>query len=660
VANVAPSLSNVEVTAEIEENGEVKLKGALGDASPLDSFTLTVDWGDGQSETHHFAAGTTEFEFTHQYLDDNPSGTPSDEYTIYLKLSDDDLGVTEEKVTTIVKNVAPALSDVTVTPSIDEGGEVHLTGSIADVGTLDSFILRVDWGDGAVVDFPFPAGTTTFDVTHSYVDDSSAVDDSYPINVTLIDDDQGEDVALISTSVANVAPTLADVAITSVDENGVVHLTGEFSDPGVLDTFTLTVNWGEGDPEVFVFPAGTTSFDVTHQYLDDNPSGTSSDLYTVQLTLADDDGGEDAAEAATTITNVAPVAAIDGAPTDVEPGVQIDLTGLVTDVGTQDTHTLTWEVLRNGEFFASGDGAVFSFTPTEVGSYQVTLTVVDDDLGEDTDTVTIEVTGEPPAAPAVSQVLVSSTEWQQAFFDLLGGAGYAIPAGGDQWAVLPWSNLNQIRLVFTEDVSVAAVSLSIAGENVSSYGVAAFAYDPLTFTATWTLADTFDVELVSLTLSDSVVDVNDGLALNGEWANGASAFPSGDATAGGAFQFSFRVLPGDADRNGEVGITDLNIVRNTFGDATSNVFHDLSGNGSIDIGDLNAVRNFFGEFAVSIPPPPIAAAPSGNAADLLFTLVNEADGDSWWNEDDATDGAIARAADAEPWEWAFDDDDRGA
>jgi hypothetical protein len=37
-------------------------------------------------------------------------------------------------------------------------------------------------------------------------------------------------------------------------------------------------------------PAGATSFDVTHQYADDNPSGTASDTYPVTMSLVDDDG----------------------------------------------------------------------------------------------------------------------------------------------------------------------------------------------------------------------------------------------------------------------------------------------------------------------------------------------------------------------------------
>jgi hypothetical protein len=80
-----------------------------------------------------------------------------------------------------------------------------------------------------------------------------------------------------------VAPTLSNLSITPmILENGVATLTGTITDPGTLDDLTLTVDWGEGVPEMFSFtntPGGTVNFTVTHQYLDDNPTATPQDDY---------------------------------------------------------------------------------------------------------------------------------------------------------------------------------------------------------------------------------------------------------------------------------------------------------------------------------------------------------------------------------------------
>ena len=67
------------------------------------------------------------------------------------------------------------------------------------------------------------------------------------MNLTVTDDDSGEGTGSTTLTVTNVAPVLGEMAATSVDENGTTHLTGTITDPGALDTFTLVVNWGDGD-----------------------------------------------------------------------------------------------------------------------------------------------------------------------------------------------------------------------------------------------------------------------------------------------------------------------------------------------------------------------------------------------------------------------------
>jgi ELWxxDGT repeat protein len=52
-------------------------------------------------------------------------------------------------------------------------------------------------------------------------------------------------------------------------------------------------------------------------------------------------------------------------------------------------------------------------------------------------------------------------------------------------------------------------------------------------------------------------------------------------------------LPGDTNFDGQVDLTDLNNVRNHFGE-TGNVLGDSNGDGVVDLEDLNAVRNNFG------------------------------------------------------------------
>src|SRR5262249_55561410 len=195
-------------------------------------------------------------------------------------------------------------------------------------------------------------------------------------------------------TVNNVAPTAAIVgAPTSSPEGSAIDLTSTVSDPSTADTTAgFTYAWSvtkDGNP----FATGSDAdFSFTP---DDNGS------YQVTLSVTDKDGGVGSASATITVTNVAPTAAINGAPSSAPEGGAISLTSTVTDPGTADTaagFVFAWSVTKDGSAFASGSAADFSFTPDDNGSYVVTLTVTDKDGGVGTASATIAVTNVAPAA----------------------------------------------------------------------------------------------------------------------------------------------------------------------------------------------------------------------------------------------------------------------
>ena len=192
-------------------------------------------------------------------------------------------------------NVPPAWTSVNVEPNpVEEAAVVTLTGVFTDADAGDSHIVGIDWGDGSLpVTVPtLGPGVYTFTATHQYADGAAG---GTLNNIALTLDDGVNTVdTTTSVTVTNVAPTLSNLAATTVNENGVTTLTGIISDPGVNDSLTLDVNWGDGITGTFSYPAGTTLFTETHQYLDDNPSGTPSDVYIIGLTVTDSDGGSSA------------------------------------------------------------------------------------------------------------------------------------------------------------------------------------------------------------------------------------------------------------------------------------------------------------------------------------------------------------------------------
>jgi PKD domain/FG-GAP-like repeat/FG-GAP repeat len=192
-------LSNVAVTSPVNEGGVAHLTGSIDTA--CNSTSLQVNWGDGTPAENFSEPGAGTFDETHTYADDDPSGTTQDAYSIGLTLSSqqagcggDDTGSTR----VVVKNVAPSITGATLTSPVGVGDTTTLSGTFTDPGD-DTFTLTIDWGDGGSDQSSLPAGSTGFGGTHEY---SNA--GTFPVVVTLTDDDTGADSTQLSQDVLGV------------------------------------------------------------------------------------------------------------------------------------------------------------------------------------------------------------------------------------------------------------------------------------------------------------------------------------------------------------------------------------------------------------------------------------------------------------------------
>lgn len=214
-------------------------------------------------------------------------------------------------------NTAPTLANLVATPSV-EGGAVTLTGTAFDPDLGDALTVTVAWGDGAIdIVQSTGSGLLNLDLVHSYADDqpTATPGDTYQVSINVVDRLGSSAQGTAPAFVNNLPPVLANVAITSpVAAGSNAVLTGTFSDPSLLDTFNLRVNWGDGSPvQHFNYPAGATAFNAVHAYL----RGGSN--YTVNVTLADDDTGESTGSAQITVEGAAEPARFLGL-TDPEDG----------------------------------------------------------------------------------------------------------------------------------------------------------------------------------------------------------------------------------------------------------------------------------------------------------------------------------------------------
>ena len=246
------------------------------------------------------------------------------------------------------------------------------------------------------------------------------------------------------------------------------------------------------------------------------------------------------------------------------------------------------------------------------------------------------------AAPTVVGVEVSSTQCDSGYVEYLqdhglGTDGYSIPVGSNaQSATLPWNNLDQIKIKFSEDVHVQAADLSLTGKNTTSYAIAGFFYDPQLRWATWTLAAPLSKDRLMIDLDangiDPVTDLEDNV-LDGEWTNNVSTYASGNGFAGGDFEFLLNVLPGDVNSTGQVTNLDYVLTRSQEGKTTTstgyNPKYDVDGSGVIEVSDWQFVQGKLGN-----------TLPTGSPAGVGNDAPTTTGFDSVSISDDAVDVAI--------------------
>jgi VCBS repeat-containing protein len=247
--NDTPEILYLSIDPEsTDEGGTVTLSGEFTDPDAADVLTLTVDWGDpltpNNTEIHALPAGTESFVLSHSYPDDNPSATPVDIHTIIVTLRDEHDAESTESTTVTVRNVAPVITELVGDISMDcdikwqfwdddhdhrRGGHrdhhwkdgrdeyrddrwnddenedrdgyrkdhrhdrrdvyhYNISGLFTDVGTMDTHMATVDWGDGTISEAAVTqsSGSGSFSASHVYADGGI-----YQVTLSLVDDDGG-------------------------------------------------------------------------------------------------------------------------------------------------------------------------------------------------------------------------------------------------------------------------------------------------------------------------------------------------------------------------------------------------------------------------------------------------------------------------------------
>ena len=247
-------------------------------------------------------------------------------------------------------------------------GEV-ITFNASESYDPDGYIVSYFW------DFGDGTNATNMIVGHAYSDDGI-----YTVKLTVTDNDNKTDSTTAVKTVLNRPPiALFTKSAETVDTNEAIHF--DASGSYDLDGSIVSYFWDFGDG------TNTTGVTTSNSYAEDG-------VYTVTLTVTDDDGATGSANATITVSNRPPIASFTENATVVLTGktIHFDASGSYDPDGTISSYLWSF-----GDGF-TGSGKTVDHWYADDGTYTVTLTVVDNDGAKTSTSDTKTVLNRPPVA----------------------------------------------------------------------------------------------------------------------------------------------------------------------------------------------------------------------------------------------------------------------
>ncbi len=365
VPNRSP-IADFSASASTVYTGEIIDFDASASYDP-DGYITSYFWDFGDGNT---GSGVT---VSHSYVDDG-------EYLVTLRVVDDDGAAGSKKASITVKN-RPPVADLTASATIVDKKET-VTFDASPSYDPDGTIVAYSWdfGDGTTA--------TGVSVSHSYPESGA-----YIVTLTVTDDDGATDTTTTAKTVRNKSPVaiFTESVETVYTDDSIIFNAAESYDP---DGTIVSYSWDFGD--------GTTATGIiVSRAYEDNGS------YVVTLTVTDNDGATDSADATMIVMNRQPVAlfAATAETVNIDESISFDASESYDPDGTIVSYS--WD-FGDG---TTATGVSVQHVYSQDGTYTVTLTVTDDDGATDTTSKTKTVLNRVPIASFTeSAETVSSDE----------------------------------------------------------------------------------------------------------------------------------------------------------------------------------------------------------------------------------------------------------
>ncbi|CAN5498558.1 hypothetical protein BH10PLA1_BH10PLA1_01850 [soil metagenome] len=219
------------------------------------TFTAIIDWGDGSITAGVISVDAIsgfDVSGTHTYA-------ASGSLPVKVTVSDGTYSGVANTTATIAAT-APTVNAFNGA-SINEGDTYTSSGSFSDINA-GPWTATVNYGDGSGVQaLTLDQNAKTFSLSHLYKDNGSNTVTVVLTNTATSQSNSNS----ASVVTANVKPTITIIAGAQIQAFGTFSTTGSFTDPGVLDTFTATVNYGDGS-SVQALTLNGENFSLSHIY----------------------------------------------------------------------------------------------------------------------------------------------------------------------------------------------------------------------------------------------------------------------------------------------------------------------------------------------------------------------------------------------------------
>ncbi|MBN4064828.1 hypothetical protein JYU04_03735 [Dehalococcoides mccartyi] len=526
-------------STSITEGGTATFTGSFGVVKDSNNnrvngltYKYRFDFGDGNRSSYNSAGVGDPLSKNHVYVDD---GTYIASLTVKALHPNGDLATIRTRTKAItVSNANPVVPSIS-TFTKREGAEIFISKVFTDAGVDDAHTAVIDWGDGSGGPLELDPATKRVTGSHVYPDDRPTGQvDKYVATISVLDGDGGVGTKSFDVNINNSAPVVNAGSNKTIFENGIFNLKpATFSDFGVVDLHTAVIDWGDGSAvEAGSVSSVSNTVSGSHRYLDNG-------VYTVRVTVVDDDGGSDFDELTVTVNNSAPEVSVRGTLTITEGSTATISPAKFVDDGSLDTHTaeIDWS---DGELAvrANIDVTTGSITGTHVfgdqGVYVVRVSVTDSDGAVANEYFDVIVEN---AAPVVEPATgLTSTEG----------------------SVFTTSSIVSFSDVGLDDLHTAVIDW---GDGGSSSGVVDQSADTVAGSHTYGDSGIFDVAIV-------VCDADGDCSQTTTTINVANVAPSVNAGADQAtFEGSLVVL--DPATFSDPGTSDVHSAAVNWGDGTS-------------------------------------------------------------------------------------------